>query len=136
RALGADPDILLMDEPSGAIDPITRDRLQNEFLRLQEQMRKTVAFVTHDIDEAIELGDKIVILGDRSTVEQYDTPEQILTNPANEFVSNFIGKGASLKRLGLTHVADIHLRSWPTVNGTTPAEEALAQLRTVPESAL
>src|SRR5690625_1556241 len=117
RALGADPDILLMDEPFGAIDPITRDRLQNEFLRLQAQMRKTVVFVTHDIDEAIKLCDKIVIIGDPSSVGQYDTPEQILTNPANEFVREFIGKGASLKRLGLTHVSDIELRSWPTEIG-------------------
>jgi len=136
RALGADPDILLMDEPFGAIDPITRDRLQNEFLRLQAQMKKTVVFVTHDIDEAIKLGDKIVILGDRSSVEQYDTPEQILTNPANEFVREFIGKGASLKRLGLTHVSDIELRSWPTVTAGTPPAHALEQLRGVPESAL
>lgn len=136
RALGADPDILLMDEPFGAIDPITRDRLQNEFLRLQAQMKKTVVFVTHDIDEAIKLGDKIVILGDRSSVEQYDTPEQILTNPANEFVREFIGKGASLKRLGLTHVSDIELRSWPTVAAGTPPARALEQLRGVPESAL
>lgn len=136
RALGADPDILLMDEPFGALDPITRDRLQNEFLRLQAQMKKTVVFVTHDIDEAIKLGDRIVILGERSSVEQYDTPEQILTNPANEFVSDFVGKGASLKRLGLTKVSDVELRTWPTVDVNTPAGEALAQLRSIPESAL
>ncbi|HLS00907.1 MAG TPA: ATP-binding cassette domain-containing protein, partial [Beutenbergiaceae bacterium] len=136
RALGADPDILLMDEPFGAIDPITRDRLQNEFLRLQAQMQKTIVFVTHDINEAIKLGDRIAILGEQSRVEQYDTPERILTNPANEFVSSFIGRGASLKRLGLTHVSDIHLRSWPTVAANTPPQEALEQLRGVPESAL
>lgn len=136
RALGADPDILLMDEPFGAIDPITRDRLQNEFLRLQAQMKKTVVFVTHDIDEAIKLGDRIVILSDRSSVEQYDTPEQILTHPANDFVSEFIGKGASLKRLGLTHVSDIRLRSWPTVTAGTPPARALEMLRGVSESAL
>lgn len=136
RALGADPDILLMDEPFGAIDPITRDRLQNEFLRLQERMKKTIVFVTHDIDEAIKLGDKIAILGEQSQIQQYDTPEQILTNPANKFVSSFIGRGASLKRLGLTHVSDIHLRTWPTINADTPVEDALEQLRQVPESAL
>lgn len=136
RALGADPAVLLMDEPFGAIDPITRDRLQNELLRLQAEVRKTIVFVTHDIDEAIKLGDRIAILQEGSRVAQYDTPEQILTAPANDFVSDFIGRGASLKRLNLTHVADIELREWPTVTVGTDADAALAQLRTVPESAL
>ncbi|MPV49252.1 MULTISPECIES: ABC transporter ATP-binding protein [unclassified Pseudactinotalea] len=136
RALGADPDVLLMDEPFGAIDPITRDRLQNELLRLQSEVRKTIVFVTHDIDEAIKLGDRIAILQEGSRVAQYDTPEQILTAPANPFVSDFIGRGASLKRLNLTHVADIQLRSWPTVPEATDPAAALDRLRDVPESAL
>jgi len=136
RALGADPGVLLMDEPFGAIDPITRDRLQNELLRLQNEVRKTIVFVTHDIDEAIKLGDRIAILQEGSRIAQYDTPEQILTAPANDFVSDFIGRGASLKRLNLTHVADIELREWPTVSASTDPETALAQLRSVPESAL
>lgn len=136
RALGADPDVLLMDEPFGAIDPITRDRLQNELLRMQAEMRKTIVFVTHDIDEAIKLGDRIAILQEGSRIAQYDTPEQILTAPANDFVKNFIGRGASLKRLGLTRVSDISLRTWPTVSADTPVEAALAQLRAATESAL
>ncbi|MEE6281985.1 betaine/proline/choline family ABC transporter ATP-binding protein [Georgenia sunbinii] len=136
RALGADPAVLLMDEPFGAIDPITRDRLQNEFLRLQAEVKKTIVFVTHDIDEAIKMGDRIAILRDGSHVAQYDTPEQILTAPADDFVSDFIGRGASLKRLNLSHVADIELRPWPTVPvGTTPVD-ALEVLRGATESAL
>lgn len=136
RALGADPEVLLMDEPFGAIDPITRDRLQNELLRLQAEMRKTIVFVTHDIDEAIKLGDRIVILQEGSRIAQYDTPERILTAPANDFVRSFIGRGASLKRLNLTRVADVPLREWPTVDVDTPPEAALEVLRGVPESAL
>jgi osmoprotectant transport system ATP-binding protein len=115
RALSADPAVMLMDEPFGAIDPITRDRLQNEFLRLQAQVRKTIVFVTHDIDEAIKMGDRIAILQEGSHVAQYDTPEQILTAPANDFVADFIGQGASLKRLNLSRVRDIELTQWPTV---------------------
>lgn len=136
RALGADPDVMLMDEPFGAIDPITRDRLQNEFLRLQSEVRKTIVFVTHDIDEAIKMGDRIAILQDHSRIAQYDTPEQILTAPANDFVSDFIGNGASLKRLNLSHVSDIGLTRWPTVALGTPVEDALEQLRRTDRSAL
>jgi osmoprotectant transport system ATP-binding protein len=136
RALGADPEVMLMDEPFGAIDPITRDRLQNEFLRLQSEVRKTIVFVTHDIDEAIKMGDRIAILQDRSHIAQYDTPEQILTAPANDFVSDFIGNGASLKRLNLSRVADIELTQWPTVRVDVPAADALEQLRRSDRSAL
>jgi osmoprotectant transport system ATP-binding protein len=136
RALGADPAVMLMDEPFGAIDPITRDRLQNEFLRLQSEVRKTIVFVTHDIDEAIKMGDRIAILEGPSHIAQYDTPEQILTAPANDFVANFIGKGASLKRLNLSRVADIELTQWPTVQlGTDPAQ-ALEVLRNSVHSAV
>ena len=125
RALSADPDVMLMDEPFGAIDPITRDRLQNEFLRLQAQVRKTIVFVTHDIDEAIKMGDRIAILRDGSEVVQYDTPETILTHPADDFVRDFIGSGASLKRLNLSRVRDIELSHWPTVpEGTSSAGRA------------
>jgi osmoprotectant transport system ATP-binding protein len=123
RAMSADPDVMLMDEPFGAIDPITRDRLQNEFLRLQAEIKKTIVFVTHDIDEAIKMGDRIAILREHSHIAQFDTPERILVNPADEFVADFIGRGASLKRLSLSRVRDIELRDWPTVeDGTDPAE--------------
>jgi osmoprotectant transport system ATP-binding protein len=122
RAMSGDPQVMLMDEPFGAIDPITRDRLQNEFLRLQAQIRKTIVFVTHDIDEAIKMGDRIAILREGSQIAQYDTPETILTAPADGFVADFIGSGASLKRLNLSRVRDIELSSWATtVVGTEPA---------------
>ncbi len=114
RALSADPPVMLMDEPFGAIDPITRDRLQNEFLRIQEDIRKTIIFVTHDIDEAIKMGDRIAILRERSIIAQYDTPAAILSEPADRFVADFIGSGASLKRLGLSRVSDFDLSEWPT----------------------
>ena len=115
RAMAADPPVMLMDEPFGAIDPITRTRLQNEFLRIQDDIQKTIIFVTHDIDEAIKMGDRIAILGDRSHIEQFDTPETILTAPANDFVRDFVGSGASLKRLNLSRVRDLDLTtSLPT----------------------
>ncbi len=107
RALAADPPVLLMDEPFGAIDPITRTRLQNEFLRLQAELHKTIVFVTHDIDEAIKMGDRIAILKEHSEIAQFDTPEKILTAPANEFVEDFVGSGATLKRLKLSRVRDV-----------------------------
>jgi osmoprotectant transport system ATP-binding protein len=113
RAMAADPQVLLMDEPFGAIDPITRDRLQDEFLRLQEEIQKTIVFVTHDIDEAIKMGDRIAILQDQSVIAQYDTPENILTDPASEFVQDFVGSGASIKRLSLTKVSDMEPAEWP-----------------------
>jgi osmoprotectant transport system ATP-binding protein len=129
RALGANPDVMLMDEPFGAIDPITRDRLQNEFLRLQREVRKTIVFVTHDIDEALKMGDRIAILQGPSQIAQYDTPEQILTAPASDFVSDFIGRGASLKRLDLSHVSDITLTQWPTVRVGAEHAQVLDVLR-------
>jgi osmoprotectant transport system ATP-binding protein len=124
RAMSADPDVMLMDEPFGAIDPITRDRLQNEFLRLQSEIKKTIVFVTHDIDEAIKMGDRIAILREGSHVAQYDTPERILVDPADDFVADFIGRGASLKRLSLSRVRDIALGEWPTVAEDTDPDEA------------
>jgi osmoprotectant transport system ATP-binding protein len=110
RALSADPPVMLMDEPFGAIDPITRERLQNEFLRLQQEIRKTIVFVTHDIGEAIKMGDRIAILRERSVIAQYDTPDAILSAPADDFVRDFIGSGAALRRLNLVRALD-HRRS-------------------------
>jgi osmoprotectant transport system ATP-binding protein len=109
RALAGDPPLLLMDEPFGAIDPINRNRLQDEFMRLQQRLRKTVVFVTHDIDEGIKLGDRIAILREGGTLAQYDTPAQILTEPADEFVAEFVGADRALKRLGLSTLAGVEL---------------------------
>jgi osmoprotectant transport system ATP-binding protein len=124
RALGADPEVMLMDEPFGAIDPITRDRLQNEFLRLQQELRKTIVFVTHDIDEAIKMGDRIAILGQRSVIEQFDTPERILASPANDFVEDFIGSGATLQGLSLERVRDVSPADYPHVRHDAGVDEA------------
>ena len=107
RALAADPPVMLMDEPFGAIDPITRDRLQNEFLRLQKQMRKTIMFVTHDIDEAIKMGTLICILEVGGVLQQLDTPTNILSNPANSFVADFVGADRGLKKLTLVRVGEV-----------------------------
>jgi len=128
RALGANPDVLLMDEPFGAIDPITRDRLQNEFLRLQADLKKTIVFVTHDIDEAVKMGDRIAILRDHSEIAQLDVPEAILTNPADSFVENFLGSGAILKTLTLRRLKDIELAHPVEIRHSTNRTEALAQL--------
>ena len=127
RALAADPPILLMDEPFGAIDPITRGRLQNEFLRLQAEINKTIIFVTHDIDEAIKMGDRIAILQQHSRIAQFDTPEIILTAPASEFVSDFIGSGASLKRLNLSRVRDVELLTDVPTGTADEGHEALGR---------
>jgi len=116
RALAADPPIMLMDEPFGAVDPITRERLQDEFLRIQEDIKKTIVFVTHDIDEAIKMGDKIAILKQGGVLAQYDTPENILSRPDSEFVSSFVGADRVLKRLSLTRVAEMDLE--PANGGT------------------
>jgi osmoprotectant transport system ATP-binding protein len=109
RALAADPPVMLMDEPFGAVDPIRRDRLQNEFLRLQEMVRKTIIFVTHDVDEAIKMGDRIAILQRGGILAQFDTPAAILANPASEFVERFVGADRGLKRLSLARVGDLEL---------------------------
>jgi osmoprotectant transport system ATP-binding protein len=129
RAMAADPPVLLMDEPFGAIDPITRERLQNEFLRLQAEIKKTIVFVTHDIDEAIKMGDRIAILRDRSRIAQYDIPERILTNPADDFVEDFIGSGASIKRLSLSRVRDIEMADWPVATFSEGREAVRELLR-------
>lgn len=105
RALAADPPLLLMDEPFGAVDPLNRDHLQGEFARIQRELRKTVIFVTHDVDEAIRLADRIALMRD-GTLEQYDTPEALLDHPANKFVHDFMGADRALKRLGRVMVGD------------------------------
>ena len=109
RALAADPPVMLMDEPFGATDPITREKLQAEFLRLQETLGKTIIFVTHDFDEAVRLGDRIAVLSERSQIEQFDTPANILAAPANDYVASFIGHGAAIKRLTLIPVTEAGL---------------------------
>ena len=109
RALAADPPLLLMDEPFGAVDPINRERLQNEFLRLQSQIRKTIVFVTHDIDEAIKMGDRIAVLQTGGKLAQYAEPAELLTYPASRFVEDFVGADRALKRLALQRVRDIDL---------------------------
>jgi osmoprotectant transport system ATP-binding protein len=127
RALAADPPLMLMDEPFGAIDPIVRTRLQDEFLRLQREVRKTVVFVTHDIDEAIRIGDRIAILREGGVLAQYDTPQRILEQPADDFVARFVGADRGLTRLSLTTLADIELEP---PNGTVaPSAGAPTTLR-------
>ncbi|NGO71195.1 betaine/proline/choline family ABC transporter ATP-binding protein, partial [Streptomyces boncukensis] len=123
RALAADPPVLLMDEPFGAVDPITRDHLQDELIRLQHELRKTIVFVTHDFDEAIKIGDRIAVLRERSHIAQFDTPEAILTNPTDDFVSGFVGAGAALKRLNLTRVRDVAIVDFPTVTMEQPLRD-------------
>jgi osmoprotectant transport system ATP-binding protein len=116
RALATDPPLLLMDEPFGAVDPIARERLQNEFLRLQARLRKTVIFVTHDIDEALKMGDKVAVMQVGGRLAQYAAPAVLLAEPANDFVASFVGADRGLKRLALQRVRDIEL--WSTVNAT------------------
>ena len=135
RALAADPPIMLMDEPFGAVDPINRSRLQDEFLRIQQEIRKTIVFVTHDIDEAIKMGDRIAILKEGGVLAQYDTPEEILTNPASEFVMNFVGADRILKRLSLTRVSEMDLEpangngeGLPTLSDRLTVRDALSAL--------
>ncbi|MFG1791695.1 ABC transporter ATP-binding protein [Nocardia sp. NPDC049149] len=122
RALAADPPVLLMDEPFGAVDPITRGLLQDELLRLQGELGKTIVFVTHDFTEAVKLGDRIAVLGNQSRILQYDTPAAILAEPADDTVAGFVGAGASLKQLTLTRVRDVELGQCPTATENEPVE--------------
>ena len=115
RALAADPPVLLMDEPFGAIDPVTRVRLQDEFLRLQGEVQKTVVFVTHDIEEAVKMGDRIAILDVGGVLEQYATPAEILGRPASDMVRRFVGHDRALKRLRVTPIEPECLEHPPTV---------------------
>src|SRR4051794_18873109 len=124
RALAADPPLMLMDEPFGAIDPINRDRLQNEFLRLQAEIRKTIVFVTHDIDEAIKMGDRIAILQVGGKLAQYATPGEILLHPANAFVEDFVGADRALKRLALMRVSDVPREALGGANGGPEIRES------------
>ncbi|HET7269571.1 MAG TPA: ABC transporter ATP-binding protein [Rubrobacter sp.] len=134
RALAADPPIMLMDEPFGAVDPITRDRLQNEFLNIQQDIKKTIVFVTHDIDEAIKMGDKIAILKEGGILAQYDTPENILANPTSDFVSSFVGTDRVLKRLSLVRVRDMDLEpanggdNLPRISDKLTLKDALSEI--------
>ena len=116
RALAADPPVMLMDEPFGAVDPIVRGRLQDQFLQIQDRLRKTIVFVTHDIDEAIKMADRIAILNVGGILEQYDSPKEILRTPANAFVKEFLGSERGLKRLALIPVGDIEVEEGPVVS--------------------
>jgi osmoprotectant transport system ATP-binding protein len=127
RALAADPPLLLMDEPFGAIDPINRERLQNEFLRLQAEIKKTIVFVTHDIDEAIKMGDRIAIMKEGGHLAQYAPPAELLMAPANEFVEQFVGADRALKRLALQRVKDVDLVKVAQIKAGEPVADARAK---------
>jgi osmoprotectant transport system ATP-binding protein len=128
RAMAADQPLMLMDEPFGAVDPIARDRLQDDFLRLHEEVPKTVVFVTHDIDEAIKMGHRIAILRDGELV-QYDTPDRILANPVNEFVADFVGADRGLKRLVVWELRDLDLDPIPPDGAPGPSAPDGTSLR-------
>ncbi len=128
RALAVNPGVMLMDEPFGAVDPINRERLQNEFLRLQAELRKTILFVTHDIDEAIKMGDRIAVLKEGGHLAQYATPSELLMAPADDFVEDFVGADRALKRLALMRVADIDLWEAPLAHVGQSTAEVRAKL--------
>jgi osmoprotectant transport system ATP-binding protein len=128
RALAADPPLMLMDEPFGAVDPINRERLQNQFLRLQSELRKTILFVTHDIDEAIKMGDRVAVLQKGGVLAQYATPPELLMSPASEFVEDFVGADRALKRLSLLRVRDIDLWKAPLARVGEPIESVRAAI--------
>jgi osmoprotectant transport system ATP-binding protein len=128
RALAADPPVLLMDEPFGAVDPVARDRLQVEFLHLQDQVRKTIVFVTHDIDEAIRLGDRIAVMREGGHLEQYAEPSTLLSSPATDFVAEFVGAERTLRRLSVVAVERETLVQWPTVTPEATLSEAAAAM--------
>ena len=125
RGMAADPLVMLMDEPFGAIDPINRNVLQNEFLRLQQEIKKTILFVTHDIDEAIKMGDRICILNTGGLLEQFDSPANILAHPSNEFVEDFVGADRALKRLNLVRVEEVMNSNPPLLQATQDVEQAV-----------
>jgi len=136
RGLAADPPVILMDEPFGAVDPITRQRLQDELMGIQEELRKTIVCVTHDIDEAIKLGDRILILQEGAKIAQYDTPEAILAAPANEFVEDFVGAGSALKQLTLTRVSSVELQDRVTAQVGERSADVVARAETAGERAV
>lgn len=115
RALAADPPILLMDEPFSAVDPVVRDELQAEILRLQGELRKTIVFVTHDIDEAVKLGDAVAVFGVGGALQQYDSPQRLLSNPANDFVAGFVGADRGYRLLQFFSAENLDLQPVPTV---------------------
>ncbi|MFH9656035.1 ABC transporter ATP-binding protein [Streptomyces anulatus] len=127
RALAADPPVLLMDEPFGAVDPVVRERLQNEFLALQQRVRKTVLLVTHDIEEAVRMGDRIAVYGE-GRIEQFDTPAAVLGTPATPYVARFVGADRGLKRLSVTAIEPEDLEEPPVARLEEPAREAAARL--------
>jgi osmoprotectant transport system ATP-binding protein len=129
RALAADPPVLLMDEPFGAVDPIVRERLQGEFIRLQREVRKTVLFVTHDLDEAVRMGDRIAVFSEGGHLEQYDAPARLLGSPATDFVASFVGADRGLKRLSVTLIEKADLEHPPVVHTTDRVGDATASLR-------
>ncbi|GCD97253.1 ABC transporter ATP-binding protein [Embleya hyalina] len=129
RALAADPPVLLMDEPFGAVDPVVREHLQTEFLRLQQELRKTILFVTHDIEEAVRLGDRMAVFSMGGRIEQFDTPSSVLGAPANDYVADFVGADRGLKRLSVTEITPDDLELPPIVRLDDPMPEALAKLR-------
>jgi osmoprotectant transport system ATP-binding protein len=128
RALAVDPPVLLMDEPFSAVDPVVRGQLQDEFLRLQGEVRKTILFVTHDIEEAVRLGDRIAVLAQGGHLEQYDTPQAILGAPATSFVAGFVGADRGLKRLSVTPVTEADLEHPPLVRLDDPLATARAEM--------
>ncbi|HEX9235929.1 MAG TPA: betaine/proline/choline family ABC transporter ATP-binding protein [Actinomycetota bacterium] len=128
RALAVDPPVMLMDEPFAAVDPIVRARLQDQFLDIQRRLRKTIVFVTHDIDEAIKMADRIAILNRGAVVEQYASPEEILRAPASDFVKEFVGAERGLKRLALIKVSQIDVEEGPVVSPNDPVDRAKAAM--------
>ncbi len=128
RALAADPPVLLMDEPFGAVDPIVRAHLQEELLDLQRRLRKTIVFVTHDIDEAIRLGNRVAILNVGGVLEQYSPPFELLQSPANDFVAGFLGSDRGLRRLSLMPISGVPLVKGPVVAPGTPGEVARREM--------
>jgi osmoprotectant transport system ATP-binding protein len=128
RALAADPPLMLMDEPFGAIDPINRERLQNQFLRLQSEIRKTILFVTHDIDEAIKMGDRVAVMQKGGVLAHYAPPAELLMSPANDFVEDFVGADRALKRLSLLRVRDVDLWMAPLARVGEPTNEVRARI--------
>ncbi|WP_406152718.1 betaine/proline/choline family ABC transporter ATP-binding protein [Streptomyces sp. NBC_01023] len=128
RALAADPPVLLMDEPFGAVDPVVRERLQNEFLKLQATVRKTVLMVTHDIEEAVRMGDRIVVYGE-GRIEQFDTPGAVLGTPATPYVAEFVGADRGLKRLSVTRIETDDLEQPPVARHDETAGTVAGRLR-------
>ena len=134
RALAVDPPLMLMDEPFGAVDPIVRERLPNELLRLQERLAKTIVFVTHDIDEAIKMGDLVAVMQVGGVLAQFGPPSEILANPASDFVAQFVGADRGLKRLSLTRVGDLDVQAVPSSHVPRPGQPLLQQRTTLKDA--